>query len=179
METQGRIKGLSRDWRSNKMVISFEIDGVPSDIDDLTRFEELDITARRHREKRSLNANAYFHVLCQKIAEKTGNSITAEKNRLIREYGQFEYVDGKIPTITMKLEYEDGMLLMDGLHVRVVSRDTETVKFGLMRGSHTYNTAEMARLIDGTVEDAKEFGIETLTPMQIERMKAAWTGTSC
>ena len=153
METQGRIKGLSRDWRSNKMVISFEIDGVPSDIDDLTRFEELDITARRHREKRSLNANAYFHVLCQKIAEKTGNS--------------------------MKLEYEDGMLLLDGLHVRVVSRDTETVKFGLMRGSHTYNTAEMARLIDGTVEDAKELGIETLTPMQIERMKAAWTGTNC
>lgn len=43
-----------------------------------------------------------------------------------------------------------------------------------MRGSHTYDTKEMSRLIDGTVEEAKELGIETLTPDQVERMKQAW-----
>jgi hypothetical protein len=43
-----------------------------------------------------------------------------------------------------------------------------------MRGSHTFNTKEMSRLIDGTIEEAKELGIETATPEQIRRMMAAW-----
>lgn len=176
METQGRVKDIQKDWKTDKLIISFEIDGLPSDLDEVAQCDALDITARKHRQKRSLNANNYFHVLVTKIAEKTGNSNTAEKNRLIREYGFYKYIDGKIPTMTMKKEYEDGMLEMDGLYVRVISRDGDTVKFGLMRGSHTYNTAEMARLIDGTVAEAKEWGIETMTPEQIERMKASWTG---
>jgi hypothetical protein len=32
----------------------------------------------------------------------------------------------------------------------------------------------MSRLIDGTVNEAKELGIETLTPAELERMKASW-----
>jgi 16S rRNA U1498 N3-methylase RsmE len=56
----------------------------------------------------------------------------------------------------------------------VVERPGGTVKMAVMRGSHTYNTAEMSRLIDATVEEAKELGVETLTPDQLERMKASW-----
>ena len=44
----------------------------------------------------------------------------------------------------------------------------------LLRGSHTYNTEEMSILIDGTVQDAKEQGIETATPDELERMKQQW-----
>ena len=44
----------------------------------------------------------------------------------------------------------------------------------VMRGSHTYDTKEMSRLIDGTVSEAKELGIETMTPNEIERMKQQW-----
>ena len=29
----------------------------------------------------------------------------------------------------------------------------------------------MARLIDGTIEEAKQLGIETLTPIEIENLK--------
>ena len=46
----------------------------------------------------------------------------------------------------------------------------------VMRGSHTYDTKEMSTLIDGVVQEAKELGIETMTPDEIERMKAAWQG---
>ena len=41
-------------------------------------------------------------------------------------------------------------------------------------GSSTYNTAEMARFIDGIVSEARWLGIETMTPAEIERMKTAW-----
>ena len=41
-----------------------------------------------------------------------------------------------------------------------------------MRGSHTYDSKEMSRLIDGTVSEAKELGIET---MPLDELKAKTT----
>lgn len=173
METTGRIEGITKDWKSDKLIISFLVDSIPTDLEDLQN-KNLDVVAKPHREKRSLNANAYFHVLSGKIAEKLGTSLTHEKNRMIREYGQYEVIDGMIPTLTAKEKYEDKMLDIEGVHLKVVERPGGTVKMAVMRGSHTYNTAEMSRLIDATVEEAKELGIETLTPDQLERMKASW-----
>lgn len=177
METTGRIEGITKDWKSDKLIISFLVDSIPTDLEDLQN-KNLDVVAKPHREKRSLNANAYFHVLSGKIAEKLGTSLTHEKNRIIREYGQYEVIDGMIPTLTAKEKYEDKMLDIEGVHLKVVERPGGTVKMAVMRGSHTYNTAEMSRLIDATVEEAKELGIETLTPDQLERMKASWTKRS-
>ena len=175
METRGTLKDALRAY-DGRWVLTFTTDNLqPDALQDITG-KDLDITAKVHREKRSLNANSFFHQLVTKIAEKAGTSNTHEKNRCIREYGQWEVIDGKIPTIKMKPEYEDRMLDIDGLHVKVVRRDPDGVVFGLMRGSHTYDTKEMARLIDGTVQDAKALGIETLTPDKLERMKAAWKG---
>lgn len=174
METTGRVENITKDWKSDKLIISFLVDSIPTDLEDLQN-KNLDVVAKPHREKRSLNANAYFHVLSGKIAEKLGTSLTHEKNRMIREYGQYEVIDGMIPTLTAKEKYEDKMLDIEGVHLKVVERPGDTVKMAVMRGSHTYNTAEMSRLIDATVEEAKELGIETLTPDQLERMKASWT----
>lgn len=174
METRGKIESITRDWRSEKLIIGFLVDSIPTDLEDL-QGKELDIVARVHREKRSLNANAYFHVLSGRIAEVNGTSLNHEKNRLIREYGQYEIIDGMIPTLMAKEKYEDKILDMEGVHLKVVERPGEMVKMAVMRGSHTYDTAEMSRLIDATVEEAKELKIETMTPDQLERMKAAWT----
>ncbi len=46
--------------------------------------------------------------------------------------------------------------------------------YWVIRGSHTYDTAEMAKLISGTVYEAKEHGIETMTPNELARMMASW-----
>ena len=52
--------------------------------------------------------------------------------------------------------------------------DGDRVRLAVMRGSHTYNTREMAHLIDMTVQEAKELDIETLPPQEIERMMKQW-----
>ena len=174
MEAIGKIGSVARDLPSGQFIISFMVPTLPSDLETLTGCDALDITAKRHREKRSLNANAYFHVLTGKIAEANGTTLTHEKNAFIREYGQYEYIDGMIPTVTVKAEYEDRMLDMESVHLKTIERPGEVVKMAFLRGSHTYDTKEMSRLIDGVVEAAKELGIETLTPEQLERMKAAW-----
>lgn len=46
--------------------------------------------------------------------------------------------------------------------------------FRIYRGSHTYDTKEMSILIDGTVQEAKDLGIETMTPDELDRIKQEW-----
>lgn len=167
----GKLKSIARDVMTGGYLVTFEVERLP----EIPTDKELDIDTKIHRERRSLNANSYFHLLTAKIAQKINEPNTHVKNRLIREYGQWELIDGKIPTITVKPEYEEMILDVDGLHVKPTGKDENgRLVFGLMRGSHTYDTAEMSRLIDGAVSEAKELGIETLTPEQLERMKAAW-----
>lgn len=132
--------------------------------------EQIDVEI--HRKKRSLNANAYFHVLVGKIADAIHSSDVEVKNRLIREYGQWMYINGSIPTYAVKPELVEEMLKLDGIHWCVVDRVDagDRVALALKRGSHTYNSKEMARLIDGTVMEAKGLGIETMAPEELKRM---------
>lgn len=50
----------------------------------------------------------------------------------------------------------------------------EAVFYRLMRGSHTYDSREMSELIKGTIQEAEDLGIETLTPRELEQMLGKW-----
>ena len=179
MTSRGRLKAADRLY-TGKFVLTLEVDR--ADGIEAMDGADLDVTLEKHKEKRSLNANAYFHKLVSEIAKVLHAGNTEIKNRLIREYGAFEYIDDQIPTFRLKAEYEQAMLNREEIHVKPISREfadgCEWVRFAFMRGSHTYSTAEMARLIDGTVQEAKDLGIETLTPDELERMKQLWGTTS-
>ena len=48
--------------------------------------------------------------------------------------------------------------------------------FVLLMPSHLMDSKQMSELIDGTVSEAQELGIDTRTPDEIERMKSLWNG---
>jgi hypothetical protein len=50
----------------------------------------------------------------------------------------------------------------------------EFTHYKIYKGSSEYTTLEMAVLIDGIVSEAKELGIETIPPKEIERLKTMW-----
>lgn len=164
----------SRVWDSNKWQIMLEVDEEPKLYDQL-KDKDLIIEIKQFREKRSLNANAYFHVLVDKIAAVLHSTHTEIHNWLISEYG---VLDDQINNVI--LDDDIPWRKIESIHLRptTATRVMDNGKlyrvYLVMRGSHTYDTAEMSRLIDGTVEQAKDIGIETLTPDEIERMKAAW-----
>ena len=66
-----------------KQRVTLELNGDFREIwDKLHQEPILDVEIKKHREKRSLSANAYFHVLCNKISAETGESEDAVKLRL-------------------------------------------------------------------------------------------------
>ena len=60
------------------------------------------------------------------------------------------------------------------IHAIHVKYEEKATFYKIYRGSHTYDTKEMSVLIDGTVADAKELGIETVTPTELAEMKERW-----
>ena len=133
---------------------------------------------KEHREKRSLDANAYFHVLCDKLRLKLGISMARCKNHLISDYGQIQYLPDGAPMIYKTNAPEDYMAELETIHTKCVKVTEENGKevffYRLYRGSHEYDTKEMSQLIDGTVQECKAVGIETATPDEIARMEALW-----
>lgn len=180
MDTTGKIVGINRDIMTGKLNITFQIDTEP--IEELNGYGQtsdvLDITAKKHRKKRSLDANAYFHVIVGKIADKLGISKIRCKNILIARYGQQEFLEEGKPVILKTNISVEKMLEQEFLHTSPcgckVENGTEVAFYKVFRGSHTYDSKEMSVLIDGTVQEAKDLGIETLPPAELERMMKAW-----
>lgn len=136
---------------------------------------QLRVTIRPWREKRSLDANSYFHVLCGRLAEKLKMSTNRMKNILIADYGQPLILDdGRTATMESTIP-EDWMMEQELLHTQCyeidVLHDPVIYRYRVYRGSHTYSSKEMARLIDGTIDECKAQGIETLTPDQLAQME--------
>lgn len=132
---------------------------------------------KEHKERRSLDSNAYFHVLCDKLRQKLGISMARCKNHLIADYGQIQYIDDT-PMIYKTNAPEEYMMELETMHTKLIKATEENGKevyfYRIYRGSHTYNTAEMSKLIDGTVQECKQIGIETATPAELARMAALW-----
>jgi hypothetical protein len=133
---------------------------------------------KEYKAKRSLTANSYFHKLCQLIAEKNGTSIIEVKNQMISDYGQYHFLENGEIDWSIKSE-NFNHLRCENVHYQITDRyvmdkGKKLIVYLVMRNSRTYSTAEMARLIDGTVSEAKDLGIETLPPAEIERLKEKW-----
>lgn len=173
----GKIVEYSRSLEG-KPRVTFEVDA----IDEIRGMEEKEVSidVKISRNKRSLNANAYFHVLMGKIAEKLKISKQRAKNLLLAKYGQREILEDG-PLIISILSNVD-MLEREDIHCVPVGygevNGKDFTHWAVLKPSHEYDTKEMAELIDGTIEDAKELGIETLSPAELERMKAAWQRNS-
>ena len=179
MRFTGQIKNVSRNWETDEVQISFSIneESVLREIDGL-KDSKLCIEAKKYREKRSLNANSYFHVLVGKLADELRISKPRCKNILLHRYGQPLLLDDDVQAVIKSNVPVSHMLELEEPHCfpcgSKVENGVELTFYKLYRGSHTYDTREMSILIDGTVDECKEMGIETLTPDELQRLKDKW-----
>ncbi|MBQ8279521.1 MAG: hypothetical protein IJZ23_07050 [Roseburia sp.] len=171
MECTGKLHSVNRDWKTGKIIIGFELNEEPTEaINAIGLFEKLSIKVAKFREKRSLDANAYMWVLLQKMAESLHQDKWNIYLEMLGRYGVFTHIIVK-PNVVEKVKEEWRTVKELG---EVCVNGTTGIQLQCYFGSSTYNSKEMSVLIDGVVSEAKEMGIETLPPAELERMKAAW-----
>ncbi len=174
MDLSGNIKGMQIDYYTRKTLITLEVNEQPVGIEKLMD-KVLSIKLTLFRKKRSLDSNAYFHVLCDKLRQTLGISMAAMKNDLITTYGQIWYMDDGQAFIYKTNATPEFVREREEVHLELIKIGEDGAYwYRAYRGSHTYNTEEMARLIQGTVMECKDHGIETATPEEIERMQQLW-----
>lgn len=127
---------------------------------------------REHKVKRTLTQNAYYWVLVGKIAQAMKLTNTEVHNQMIADYG---FADLDIKDIIMRDDVDwrkvDRMHVRPTAQIRVLGNGVLYRVYFVMRGSHTYNTKEMSRLVDGIIQEAKQLDIETLTPRELEEIR--------
>lgn len=126
------------------------------------------VEIKRYRKRRSLDANAYAWVLIDKIAEALSLDKATVYKQTIRNIG------GVSDTVCVTEQAADKLISAWATHG--VGWQTETIpskiegciNVVLYYGSSTYDTKQMSALIDQLVYEAKELGIETMTPEELQ-----------
>ena len=135
---------------------------------------DVDVTVKKHREKRSLDANAYFWVLVDRLAEKTRIPKTDIYRRYIREIGGNHemvcVIDSAVEKLRNGWEHNGLGWQTDTMPSRIPGCTNVILYYG----SSTYNTRQMSHLIDMAVQDCQEQNIETLSPEKLAGMMEEW-----
>lgn len=131
------------------------------------------MTVKKWYGRRSLTANAYAWVLIDKIAQAMRISKT--------DVYRFQMVDlgGNTDTVCIPDEAVErfrrsweakGLGWMTDVEQSFPGTTNVTVYYG----SSSFDSETMSRFIENLVADAKELGIETLPPHELERMLSTW-----
>lgn len=147
-----------------------------SQIDDGKRYN---LTIKKHKEKRSLNSNAYSWKLIGELAKtltiKDSRPITADEiyRGYIKEVGIFEIVPIRNDAVDKWLEVwtSRGLGWICETQTSKLENYTNVVSY---YGSSVFNQSQMCRLINLIVADCKELNIQTLTPNELEEMNKRW-----
>ena len=142
------------------------------EIETLVKDTDYRIKLVKWHEKRSLNANAYAFVLCSKIAKKINSTKEEVYEQMLQAYGT---IDEETPPITVIADVD--MSKFSDHFMRFDTRKIGSKEFHCylrVKGSSEMDTKEMSRFIDGLVFEAKQLGIETMTPNELLDLKARW-----
>ena len=178
MQTTGIIVDLGLDYKTRKSKISLLLDTKEIEIvEQLKNENKLNIDLRRYRKKRSLDANAYCWVLCDKIAKelsKDGTPVTKAVvyKDAILQIGTFE------PMIIQEKAFDNFKRIWEkqglGFLIQEVSRKDKCIKVNCYYGSSTYDSKEMCLLIELLIDMAKNLGIETKPQEEIDSLVRSW-----
>lgn len=182
MKFTASIKDIGRTLSGRLTIMLESCQADAETVENLSKTETLDVEIKKHRKKRSLDANAYYWKLASELSDTLHVSKPYIHNYLLRKYGQLEIIEGQ--AVYAAIPDTDSAQKRVDEYQMYHYKPTSQVKIGkdgmmyrtymMLKGSHEYDTKEMSVLIDGLVGECKELGIETLPSEEIERMIQAY-----
>lgn len=170
-----------------KPLISFEVNEGPPALKMAQKFKEcpkLNIKLSEHKKGRSLNANAYYWTLIGKLSKVLKISTSYCHNVMLRRYGVLELVDDT-PVYMLIPDTDEAERKADEaetFHIKPTSnvregKDGKMYRtYMLLKGSHSFDTAEMAALISGLRDECTQVGIPVETPDEIANLLSLMGG---
>ena len=170
-----------------KPLISFEVNEGPPAIKAAQKFKEcpkINIRLSEYKEGRSLNANAYYWTLIGKLSKALKISTNYCHNVMLRRYGVLELVDDT-PVYMLIPDTDEAERKADEaetFHIKPTSnvregKDGKMYRtYMLLKGSHSFDTAEMAALISGLRDECTQVGIPVETPDEIANLLSLMGG---
>lgn len=160
---------LSRNGESVAVV------SLPTEPDKIEKYldKEIDIEIKSHREHRSLDANALLWACIGDMARYLVRDNWGLYMELLRRYGQYTTVL-IIPEAVeeLKKQYraidEVGETEVDGVDMAYVN---------CYYGSSTYDTKQFSQLLEGTIQDMKDLGLEPPPSEDMKRALEQWEAT--
>lgn len=178
MKSRGKLVNVTRNITNNKLMVTFEVDASADEINALAE-QDLTIEAKKFSAKRTLTMNAYYWTLVGKLAEATDSTNAEIHNMMLRSYGTLQDMDGEIIPVLVP---DTPKAFKKALNDEVVHlKPTSTLRMGadgylrrvyhILKGSSDMTRDEFSRLLDGTIQECKDIGIETMSPEEIERLR--------
>ena len=143
---------------------------------------DLDIAIKKHSEKRSLNANAFAWTLMAKIAEAITPPLSKEEvyRKMLIRYGTMKE-DSNGTQILFSIRDDVDLRNTDEylyIHAGAVGKGEingcSFIQYRLIKGSSEYTKTEMARFLDGIIQECEQLGIPTITGNEYSDMLDRW-----
>lgn len=176
MKSVGTIEDISIDYKSQKPKILLVLNEREclSSLEELKE-DKLSIEIKKHKNRRSLDANAYMWVLISKIEEKMNISKDIIYKDAIRNIGVYEVIPVKNEAVDRFIEAwtKNGLGWVCETTKSKLEGYTNVLAY---YGSSTYDTAEMSRLIDSIVQECKQLDIEVMPKAELDSLIESWGG---
>ena len=174
---KARLTGLARGLDGGYLLTVQTADRAVEDVWAALRDADVNVDIKRHRKRRSLDANAYAWVLIDRLAEAMGRTKPEIYREAIRGIGGVSDVvmvsDRAVESLVKGWEHNGLGWFAETMPAR--QRGCTTVV--LYYGSSTYDTAQMARLIDHLCQDCRAVGIDPTPPYMVAGWEAAAPAT--
>jgi len=135
---------------------------------------ELEVEIKPLKKARSMTANSYLWVLCDKIAKVLQGTKEEVYQNAVKSVGVYEDIAvvsvGAEKFVKNWEEKGIGWFADNFGESKVKGANRIRVYYG----SSVYSQEEMSRLVDSVVEEAKNLGIEVMPPDRIAELKEKW-----
>ena len=140
--------------------------------DIIAKGKQLVVELKQYRQRRSLDANGYLWLILGEMASILHTTKDELYLKMLEDYGVYTFIVVKENVVErVKSEWktvkEIGEVIING---------QTGIQLMCFFGSSTYNTKEFSTLLDGVIQEAKELGIETMTPSELSLIKSQWGG---
>ena len=128
------------------------------------------VEIKEKKKKRSLDQNALYWAVLTQVAKTLNISNPRCHNIMLRRYGQPERYGDQAVYVVLPDTEEAAVKAAEAETYHL--KPTSQVKAGkdginyrtylLLRGSSTYDSSEMSRLVEGLLDEARQMGIEMI-----------------